>query len=120
MDWLSRSLTANGVTVAVPLDPNRLVDTDLRAICARMHAILDTIEMPRCEGRLLPAGLFDSIDTLADRLRHGPPPKLADWVAVVQEFETYYGLVGAGPITVELEYWRKAALLVGTPGSADQ
>lgn len=120
MDWLSRALTANGVVVAAPLDPNRLTDADLPTICARMHAILDAVEMPRCEGRLLPAGLFDSIDTLADRLRHGPPPKLTDWVSVIEEFGAYYGLAGAGPITVGLEYWQKAALLVGTPGSAGQ
>lgn len=112
MDWLSRPLTAAGVVVAAPLDTSRLTDSDLPTICARMHAILETVETPRCEGRLLPAALFDSIDTLADRLRHGPPQKLADWVAVIAEFGTYYGLASEGAITVEPEYWRKAAALV--------
>lgn len=83
-----------------------------------MYAILSTVEIPLCEGRLLPANLFDSIDTLADRLRHGPSPKLSDWESVIVEFGAYYGLAGVGPITVELKYWREAALLVGTPTTA--
>jgi hypothetical protein len=47
VEWLSRPLVAAGVTVARPLDPDRLTDADLRGICLRMRAILDTVEMPR-------------------------------------------------------------------------
>src|SRR5262245_64916139 len=82
VDWLARPLVADGVEVAEPLDPARLTDGDLRSICQRMLAILDTVEMPRCEGRLLPAKLFDAIDTLASRVRHGPQPRLTEWASV--------------------------------------
>ena len=119
MEWLSRPLVADGVVVAGPLDPTRLTDADLRSICLRMHAILDTVEMTRCEGRLLPVKLFDAIDTLASLVRHGPRPRMAEWAEVVQEFGAYYGLAGAGPIAIDLGFWRQAVSLVGAVPDAE-
>lgn len=119
MEWLARPLTADGVVLAGPLDPARLADSDLRDICSRMHAILDTVEMSRCEGRLLPVRLFDAIDALAGLVRHGPQPRLADWASVISEFGTYYGLAGAGPIAVESARWRQALSLVGAATDAE-
>ena len=119
MEWLARPLTANGVVVAGPLDPARLNDADLRGICVRMHAILNTVEMPVCEGRLMPAKLFDDIDTLASLVRHGPRPELAEWEAVVQEFGAHYGLAGASPIAVDLAFWRDAMSLMGAAPDAE-
>ncbi len=77
--------------------------------------------MPRCEGRLIPLGLFNDIDTLESMVAHGhpspyghsSPPWLAEWAGVILEFGRYYGLAGAGPIAVELEYWRAAAARLG-------
>ncbi len=120
MEWLARSLMADGVVVAGPLDAARLTDADLRSICQRMHAILDTVEMPRCEGRLLPVKLFDAIDTLASLVRHGPRPRLAEWAGVISEFGSYYDLAGAGPIGVEPAYWRQAVAFVGMAPDAEQ
>ncbi|HEY1188033.1 MAG TPA: hypothetical protein VGE74_10270 [Gemmata sp.] len=119
MEWLTRPLTADGAVRAGPLDPARLADADLRNICLRMHAILNTVEMLRCEGRLLPVRLFDAIDTLAGLVRHGPQPRLADWASIISEFGAYYGLAGAGagPIAVEPACWRQALSLVGAPNA---
>ena len=115
MDWLARPLIADGVVVAEPLDRARLTDADLRTICMRMHVILETIEMPRCEGRLLPVKLFDAIDDLAGRVMHpgDHPPRLAEWAGVISEFGAYYGLTGAGPIPVDPALWRRAAAWLG-------
>ena len=119
MEWLARPLIADGVVVAGPLDPARLTDADLRSICQRMHAILDTVEMPRCEGRMLPVKLFDAIDTLASLVRHGPRLRLAEWASVISEFGSYYGLAGAGPISVEPAYWGQAVSFVGAASDAE-
>lgn len=113
MDWLARPLAADGVMVAEPLDPSRLADGDLQSICQRMHAILNTVEMLRCEGRLLPVELFDAIDTLADRMRHGPLPRLEEWSSVISDFGSHYGLNESGPINVEAVCWEQAITLVG-------
>jgi hypothetical protein len=115
VEWLTRPLTADGVVVAEPLDPARLTDANLRTICTRMHAILDTVEMPRCEGRLLPVKLFDAIDDLAGRVMHpgDHPPRLAEWAAVIREFGAYYELAGVGPIPVDPALWHRAAAWLG-------
>lgn len=120
MEWLLRPLVADGVEAAGPLDPALLTDADLRSVCARMHAILETIEMPRCEGRLIPAPLFDAIDTLECRLRHPAPrlPRLAEWAETIREFGAYYGLGGTGPIVVEAPYWRAAVARSGAEAEA--
>ena len=117
MEWLARPLVSDGIVVVGPLDPARLTDADLLPIGLRMHAILDTVEMPRCEGRLIPAKLFDAMDELTDSLRHprSSPPSLAEWLAVAREFGEYYGLAGAGPITVSPVYWRQAVEWLGAP-----
>ena len=117
MEWLARPVVADGVVLAEPLDPARLTDADLRNICLRMHVILETIEMPNCEGRHLPAKLFDEIDTLESLVIYGLPspsglptaPCLADWAGVIREFGEYYRLAGAGPIAVNLKYWQEAS-----------
>lgn len=119
LEWLARPLIADGVVVTEPLDPARLTDADLLPIGLRMHGIMDTFEMPRCEGRLIPAKLFDAMDRLTDSLRHpgSSPPSLAEWMTVAREFGEYYGLAGSGPITVGLEYWRKAQAWLNVEGS---
>lgn len=117
MQWLTRPLKCGRKTVAVPLDPAALTDADLRDICLRMHVILETIEMPRCEGRLMPAKLFDQIDTLESMVLHGHPspdghrrpPCLAEWLNVIREFGEYYSLDGDGPISVTPTIYRKIA-----------
>lgn len=116
MEWLTRPLVCDGAVVAESLDPAKLTDADLRSICLRMHALLATAEMPRCEGRHLPLGLFNAIDTLADRVLHprDEPPRLAEWAGVLREFGDYYGLVGTGPLTVDPACWRHAAMWLGT------
>ncbi len=127
MEWLARPIVANGVVVAGPLDPARLTDADLRSICVRMHAILDTVDMPRCEGRLIPTKLFDAIDTLQSMVVNGLPsptgqptqPRLAEWADTVREFGVYYGLAGARPIAVDLEYWRAALAWLGAAQDAE-
>ena len=119
VEGLARPLVADDMVVAEPLDPARLIDTDLRGICLRMHAILDTVEMPRCEGRLLPRDLFDAIDTLESLVVHGPRPRLSDWTGVISEFGAYYGLAGSGPITVGLDYWQDAASRLGPAAVAE-
>jgi hypothetical protein len=39
MEWLARPLTCGSAVVAEPLDPARLTDADLRAICLRMNGV---------------------------------------------------------------------------------
>lgn len=111
VEWLARSLVCDGDVVAGPLDPSRLADSDLRNICLRMHVILETIEMPRCEGRLIPVALFDALDTLEGIVLHGNPrpPRLAEWSGVVHEFGEYYQLAGSGHITVDSASYHKRA-----------
>lgn len=117
MEWLARPLVCDGAVVAEPLDPARLADADLRDICLRMQVILETIEMPRCEGRLIPYNLFLDIDTLDSMVLHGhpspyghqSPPRLAEWAGVIREFGAYYGLAGHGPIAVDPTIYRKEA-----------
>lgn len=120
MEWLTRPLVADGHVVAGSLAPTRLTDADLRGICLRMHAILDTVEMPRCEGRLIPVHLFDAIDTLESMVCHGlpTPPRLADWVGVIREFGEYYGLAGVGPIAVDPVLWREVVSRFGAIADA--
>ena len=105
--WLTRPLTCGRTMVLAPLDLAQLSDADLRDICLRMHAILDTIEMPRCEGRLIPRDIFDKMDTLESDVLHGPKPKLSDWMDLIAEFGSYYGLEGTGPIPVDLDLFEK-------------
>lgn len=117
MEWLRRPLLCDGAVVSGPLDPSRLVDEDLREICLRMHVILENVEMPRCEGRLMPVALFDSIDTLESMLLHNHPdpsglsrpPRLTDWSGVIREFGQHYQLTGTAPITVDPASYREIA-----------
>jgi hypothetical protein len=82
-----------------------------------MHVILETIERPRCEGRLMPGELFDAIDTLESMVLYGRPspsghsglPRLAEWWGVVREFGEYYRLAGGGPIGVDPAIYREFA-----------
>jgi hypothetical protein len=110
MEWLRRPLVCEGREVAEPLEPALLTDEDLWDICLRMHVILDTIEMPRCEGRLIPEALFHAIDDL-ESLVHGHPsssaPRLAEWESVICEFGQYYVLAGEGPIIVDPAIYRE-------------
>lgn len=79
-----------------------------------MHVILDTIENPRCEGRLMPVNLFYDIDTLEGMVLyaqvspygHSSPPILDEWSSVIQDFGAYYHLYGTGPINVDHEICR--------------
>jgi hypothetical protein len=74
-----------------------------------MCVIMSTIEMPIAEGRLLPAKLFDKIDTLHSMVCHGlpstsgrrTPPSLEDWLPTIDEFGAYYGLDRNGRIAVD-------------------
>ncbi|MCE9548088.1 MAG: hypothetical protein K8T25_21655 [Planctomycetia bacterium] len=110
MYWLARPLACNGEILLDGLDVGQLTDSDLKNICFRMDVILDTIEMPRCEGRLLPTGIFDRMDTLMSMIihGHGGTPKLTDWTGLITEFGEYYGLAGDGPIDVDLDTYRAA------------
>jgi hypothetical protein len=82
-----------------------------------MHAILNTIEMPRCEGRLIPYNLFNDMDTLESMVLHGhsspyghsSPPCLAEWSGLIREFGEYYHLAGSGPIAVDSAIYREVA-----------
>ena len=115
MEWLARPLVCDGTVVAAPLDPARLTDDDLCAICMRMHTIFHTIEMPRAEERWMPVEIFDAIDTLAGMVLHGQrspsghtlPPRLAEWEGVIREFGSHYQLAGSGPIPVDPDFYRK-------------
>src|SRR5262249_37867215 len=115
LDWLARPLVADGVVVADALDPARLMDANLPQICLRMMAILDTIEMPRAEGRLMPIELFNGIDTLAARLQHpkSKPPRPTEWESLVRGFGEYYDLTGTGPIKVDAALWHAAVSRLG-------
>ncbi len=117
MSWLDRPLICEGNLVRPGLDTDRLADADLREICFRMHVILQTIEMPRCEGRLIPANIFDEMDTLESMVLQGfgspsghrSPPILEEWLALIEEFGEYYQLTGSDPITVEASIYRDLA-----------
>jgi hypothetical protein len=111
MLWLARPLASAGRTVLDGLDLARLTDSDLRDISLRMEVIFDTIEMPRCEGRLMPRDIFDRMDTLASMVLHGHGgmPRLADWAGLISDFGEYYDLAGEGPIAVEETYYHEHA-----------
>lgn len=121
MQWLTRPLKCGRKIVAAPLDPAALTDADLRDICLRMRVILETIEMPRCEGRLMPYNLFLSIDTLESMVLHAhpspygehSPPRLAEWMNLIREFGQYYSLDREGPIPVTPAIYRKIAAQYG-------
>lgn len=121
MDWLARSLVCDGAVVAEPLDPIKLADADLRAVCLRMHVIFHTVEMPRAEERWMPVEHFDAIDTLESAVLHGLPspsghrnaPRLAEWADVIREFGVHYDLAGRGPIVVDPSIYREVAARYG-------
>ena len=121
MNWLARPLTVDDVVVAMPLDPATITDTDLRDICIRMYALLDSFEMPICEGRLLPLDIFESILDLADRIEfHGEqPPNLSEWKGLIEHFGTYYRLAGCGPILVERKSWLDAIAFLSSVEPAE-
>ncbi len=124
MLWLARPLACAGRIVFDGLDPGRLTDSDLRDISLRMEVIFDTIEMPRCEGRLMPRDIFDQLDTLASMVihGHGGAPRLADWAGLISDFGEYYDLDGEGPIAVEETYYRDHATRyaqAARPGGAE-
>ncbi len=118
MEWLARPLVCDGAVVCGPLDPARLTDVDLRAICLRMHAIFHTVEMPRAEERWMPVELFDAIDTLESMVLHGlpsstgqpVPPRLAEWTGVIRKFGKHYQLAGRGPIAVDPDIYHEVAV----------
>lgn len=107
--WLARPLISGGEIVLDALNPEQLTDADLKDICLRMHAILSTIEMPRCEGRLLPIDIFDRMDTLESMVLHGHggSPRLSEWSVLIDEFGEYYGLNTQGPIAVNAAIFRE-------------
>lgn len=109
MLWLTRPLVCDGVIVRDGLDPARLNDVDLPGISLRMQVILDTIEMPRCEGRLIPVRIFDRMDTLESLILHGGHPRLSDWSDLVREFGEYYGLAEVSSIAVDRESYREVS-----------
>lgn len=117
MEWLARPLVCDGAVAAEPLDPARLTDADLPAICLRMHAIFHTIEMPQAEERWMPVELFDAIDTLEGMVLHGrrspaghtSPPRLAEWTGVIHDFGAHYRLAGRGPLPVDPAIYREVA-----------
>jgi hypothetical protein len=119
MSWLARPLVCDGKVVLDAFDPERLTDADLRDVCLRMHLILGTIEMPRCEERLLPVAIFDRMDTLESMVLHGHGgyPRLSEWSDLISEFGEYYGLEGQGPITVVPAIYREVgARFARSPG----
>jgi hypothetical protein len=108
VEWLRQPLICNDAIVRGPLDPHQLDDADLWEICLGMHVILQTIEMPRCEGRLIPCHLFQDMDTLESMIHghrspygHSYPPRLAERTGVIHEFGVYYSLANPGPIAVD-------------------
>lgn len=113
MEWLSRPLKCGSKIVQTALDSTKLTNEDLRNICLRMHVILETIETPRCEGRLIPLDLFNDIDTLEGMVLfgqsspygHSSPPTLVEWWSVIREFGRYYSLHGTGAIEVDHEIY---------------
>src|SRR5262245_27801684 len=117
LSWLARPLTCGRATALAPLDLARLCDDDLKDISLRMETIMETIEMPRCEGRLIPRGIFDQMCTLEDRIFDGPKPRLSDWLGLIARFGEYYHLGGCGPIPVDFaifeEYWARYSKLSG-------
>jgi len=75
-----------------------------------MCVILESIEMPRCEGRLVPIELFDRLDTLESAVLHGHClPRPAEWRQLVHDFGDYYALAGDGPIEVDQAIYHKTA-----------
>jgi hypothetical protein len=117
LSWVGRPLACDGRIVLDGRDTERLADADLLDICLRMQVILGTIEMPRCEGRLLPTDLFDRMDTLESHLFHGPgTPHLSEWEPLVREFGDHYGLDGDGPIAVDATIFRETSARYGSVG----
>jgi hypothetical protein len=108
MSWLARPIACEDVIVLEALDAEHLSSTDLREICLRMDVILQTIEMSRCEGRLMPVEIFDRIEKLADLVLHGWRPPLTDWTGLICEFGEHYGLSGDGPIPVDPAVYQNA------------
>ncbi|MBM4077071.1 MAG: hypothetical protein FJ267_15685 [Planctomycetes bacterium] len=53
LNWLSSDLVCEGLTIRPSLSSLQVSDDCLPDVCLRMHMILDTIEFPRCEGRLM-------------------------------------------------------------------
>ncbi len=100
MNWIRSEVVCQGGTVAAPLEPEAITNADLNDICHRMFVIMETIEFPRCEGRLLPADIFDAIDSLYDNLTFKPETDLQDWVQWIERFGDYYDLDGTRPIEV--------------------
>jgi len=65
-----------------------------------MHLILDTIEFPRCEGRLINRDIFVSIDIMDSDIQHNKDVQLSDWQDTIEQFGEYYQLDGNIPIEI--------------------
>jgi hypothetical protein len=65
-----------------------------------MHLVLDTIEFACMEGRMINAEVFDAIDRMESKLRHGQVNHLSDWRETITRFADYYRLDGSSPITI--------------------
>jgi hypothetical protein len=100
LDWLRARIVCEGRSVRPPLSLQNLSDADLPDICLRMGMILDSIEFPRCEGRLINLEIFNPIDTLESDLQHREENHLVDWLHAIRRFGEYYSLDGNEPITV--------------------
>lgn len=95
-NWLSLPLTCDGSMLLYGLDLVRIGDSDLFDISFRMQVILQTIEMPRCEGRLLPIEIFDRMDDLECKFFHGPTTSLEDCLELIHDFGMHYDLEANG------------------------
>lgn len=103
--WLSRPLACGNEIVLDGLDPGRLTGADLETICDRMWVILDTLEMPRCEGRWIPLEIFNDLEELEDQVYKGNV-NLSEWSGLIARFGEYYQLTGSGPIPVTKEFYQ--------------
>ncbi|TWT89581.1 hypothetical protein [Neorhodopirellula pilleata] len=61
-----------------------------RELCEHLQKIVDGIEWHRCEGRLMPAELYNNIDLLLVDLERGGSIKLDDLLACADELARHY------------------------------
>lgn len=90
LDFLARRIIGRDELIASPYAHDPRDVKHARALCDHLLAIIDGIEWHRCEGRLMPAELYNNIDLLLVDLERRGDIRLDDLLGYADELAQYY------------------------------
>ena len=90
LEYLRSRIVGHDELIAEPYPHDPYDESHARELCEHLERIVDGIEWHRCEGRLMPAELYNSIDLLLVDLERGGSVELNDLLTYASELGAYY------------------------------